>query len=69
LILLDPNVNLASVEPQLRALASQNDNRPFLIKQADRLAVLGHAGGTNWKLTNPLVTQDELRTLAEKTPA
>jgi hypothetical protein len=66
LVWLEPGVDLASIQPQLQALAEQNQNRPFLIRQADRLDVLGHAGGTNWKLTDPLVTQAQLQSLAQE---
>ena len=66
LVWLQPGVDLAGVQAQLQALAQQNGNRPFLIRQADRLAVLGHAGGSAWKLTDPLITQDQLQALAQQ---
>jgi hypothetical protein len=63
---VEPGVDLATVQPQLEAIAKQFENRPILIRQADNLAVLGHAGGTNWKLTPSLVTQSQLQVLAEQ---
>jgi hypothetical protein len=66
LVWLQPGVDLAGAQGQLQALAPQHGNRPFLIRQEDRLAVLGHAGGGAWKLTDPLVTRSQLQTLAQQ---
>jgi hypothetical protein len=60
------DVSLAGVQPQLQAIAQQNGDRPLLVKQGDTLAVVGHAGGTSWKLTDPLVSRAQLQTLAQK---
>jgi hypothetical protein len=68
LVTLQPDLNLAVVEPQLEAFAEQNQNQAVLIRQADNLAVLGQTGDKAWKLTNPLVTLDQLRTLAKDIP-
>ncbi|UBF29990.1 hypothetical protein K9N68_37950 (plasmid) [Kovacikia minuta CCNUW1] len=66
LIMIQSGTNLASIQPQLQAIAPQYKNRPFLIKQGTNLSVLGHATGTNWKLTQPLVTQAQLQIAADQ---
>ncbi len=67
LVTLDPGVDLAGSASQLEALAQQKqNNQPFLIKQGDQLAVLGHADSTTWKLTNPLVTLAQLQGMARQ---
>jgi hypothetical protein len=68
LVTLDTSVDLTGVQAQLEALAKQptNANQPFLIRQGDHLAVLGHADSTNWKLTNPLVTRAQLQAFADQ---
>jgi hypothetical protein len=63
---LRPDVDVAGIEARLEALAQQNQNRPVLIRQAERLAVLGHADGAGWTLTDPLVTREQLQALAEQ---
>jgi hypothetical protein len=68
LVTLQTGVDLGGVLPQLQTIATQQQNRPVLIKQGDRLAVLGHDSGGAWKLTNPLVTLDQLQALTHQTP-
>jgi hypothetical protein len=65
LVTLQPDLDLANLEPQLQALAEQNQKRPLLIRQGDQVAVLGQVPDTAWKLTDPLVTLDQLQTLAK----
>lgn len=69
LIAIASGVNLANVQAQLQAIAAQNDNRPFLIKQDQTISVLGHATSTNWTLTTPLVTLAQLQYQAQQEEA
>lgn len=68
LISVTPGVNLAdtAIQAQLEQIATTNNNQPFLIKQDQTISVFGHATGTNWKLTTPLVTLAQLQTLAQQ---
>ena len=66
LILIESGVDLASIQTQLQAIAQQNQNRPFLIKQDQNLSVLGHTADNSWSLTQPLVTESQLTILAQQ---
>jgi hypothetical protein len=66
LVSLASGVNLTNIQTQLQTIAQQNQNHPFLIKQDQNLSVFGHTADTSWKLTEPLVTQSQLQTLAEQ---
>lgn len=61
-------VNLANVQDGLKAIAANNNNQPFLIKQDQNISAFGHAAatGTTWKLTSPLVTLTQLQNAAQK---
>lgn len=61
-------VNLANVQDNLKAIAANNNNQPFLIKQGPNISVFGHAAvtGDTWKLTNPLVTLTQLQYAAQQ---
>lgn len=66
LVLVQSGVKLATIQTQLQSIAQQNQNRPFLIKRDQNLSVFGHDSGNSWKLTQSLVTLDQLQVLAKQ---
>jgi hypothetical protein len=68
LLSVAPGVTLENVQDKLAAIAANNNNQPFLIKQDQNISVFGHAAvtGDTWKLTNPLVTLAQLQYAAQQ---
>ncbi|MGH2412375.1 MAG: hypothetical protein ACRDEA_01490, partial [Microcystaceae cyanobacterium] len=55
-------------QTKLKTIASNNKKQPFLLLQGQNIAVFGHASATggDWKLTNPLVTEEQLKYAAQQ---
>lgn len=61
---LDTGTDLNGIQAKLQQIADNHGKRPFLLRQGDKLAVLGHDGDGAWHLTNPLTTKSDLEALA-----
>lgn len=68
LISVASGVNLSNVQNQLKAIAANNNNQPFLVKQDQTISVFGHAAATGdtWQLTTPLVNLTQLQNAAQQ---
>ncbi|WP_228719803.1 hypothetical protein [Methylococcus geothermalis] len=61
---LDTGISIEGIKAKLEQIADNHGKRPFLLRQGDKLAVLGHDTSGGWQLTNPLTTKSDLEALA-----
>ncbi|UZR29746.1 hypothetical protein [Methylococcus mesophilus] len=61
---LDTGTSIEGIKAKLEQIAENHGKRPFLLREGDKLAVLGHDANGGWQLTNPLTTKSDLEALA-----
>ncbi|QXP88018.1 hypothetical protein [Methylococcus capsulatus] len=61
---LNTGTSIEAIRAKLEQVAESHGKRPFLLREGDKLAVLGHDANGTWQLTNPLTTKTDLEALA-----